>query len=171
MHRMLGDGNCMFRSLSHQLFGSPTEHYEVRSLLVGFEAKNCSFFSPLLTELNASDIDSYIIQMLRPGTWGTHIELLAAATFFQVPVYILKLSQNQQLKWEVYNPLGPQDNFRYQLCPVIDVGAEDFNRPDHFELLHSFGCHYDSITSFTESPTRRPTIEETHIDCTHLDVD
>ena len=155
----------MFRSLSHQLFGSPTKHFEVRSLLVRFESKNSSFFSSLLTELNASDMHSHIAQMLRPGTWGTHVELLAASTYFQVPVYILKSSSTQQ-KWEVYHPLGPQDNFRYQLCPelVENIEAEDFN---HFELLHSFGCHYDSITG----NSTRPTIEETHVDCSHLVLD
>ena len=53
--------------------------------------------------------------------------------------------------------------FKYQLYPEIDIEGEDFNRPDHFELLHNLGCHYDSIIS--EINTR--SVIEAHIDCTH----
>ena len=52
--------------------------------------------------------------------------------------------------------------FKYQLYPEIDIEGEDFNRPDHFELLHNLGCHYDSIISEINT---RPVIEEAHIDC------
>ena len=48
--------------------------------------------------------------------------------------------------------------------PEIDIEGEDFNRPDHFELLHNLGCHYDSIISEINT---RSVIEEAHIDCTH----
>lgn len=40
VHSVAGDGNCMFHSLSHQLFGTPERHFVVRSLLVRFESKN-----------------------------------------------------------------------------------------------------------------------------------
>ena len=77
-----------------------------------------------------------------------------------------------QHKWEVFHPLGPHQNFWYQLCPEIDIEAEDFHRPDHFELLYSFNCHYDSIISHSGGPcTTRPAIEQTHIDCTYLVLD
>lgn len=170
VHRVLGDGNCMFSSISHQLFAKPDKHFAVRSLLARFESKNSHVFSSLLTEINASDMTKHITQMLRPGVWGTHVELFAAATYFQIPVYILKVSSEQH-KWEVLRPLGPHQDFRYQLCPEIDIEAEDFNRPDHLELLHSFNCHYDSIITSSGRPTTRPTIEKTHIDCTHLVLD
>ena len=161
----------MFRSMSHQLFASPDKDFEVRSLLVRFESKNRSVFSTLLTEINEPDIASHIKQMLRPGIWGTHVELFAAATYFQIPMYILKAS-SKECKWEVFRPLGPHQNFQYQLCPEIDIEAEDFHRPDHFELLHSLNCHYDSIISSSGAACiRQPTIEEIHIDCTHLVLD
>ena len=86
-------------------------------------------------------------------------------------MYILKAS-SKECKWEVFRPLGPHQNFQYQLCPEIDIEAEDFHRPDHFELLHSLNCHYDSIISSSGAPRiRQPTIEEIHIDCTHLVLD
>lgn len=107
--------------------------------------------------------------MLRPGKWGTHVELLAASTYFQIPMYILKTSSKEH-KWEVLGPLGPASRFRYQECPEVDTA--DINLPDHFELLHSYDCHYDSIVSTSGSPsTIRPTIIETHVDCTDMIID
>lgn len=109
--------------------------------------------------------------MQRPGVWGTHVEILAAATYFQIPVYILRAPSPSNYKWEVINPLGHHHNFRYQLCPEIDIEADDFHRPDHIEILHSSNSHYDSIVSSSGSSCSRPTIEETHIDYTHLVLD
>ena len=126
VHRVLGDGNCMFRSISHQLFATPNKHFEVHSLLVRFESKNSHIFSPLLTEINAPGMIRHIAQMLQSGVWGTHVEVLAAAIYFQIPVYILKASQNQN-RWEVFRPPGPMQNFKYQLYPEIDIEGEDFN--------------------------------------------
>ena len=169
IYRVLADGNCMFHALSHQLFGSPNKDFDVRSLLVRFESKNRSIFSSLLTSLNEPDINSHIRKMLAPGVWGTHVELVAAATYFQIPVYILK---NNRCSWEVLFPLGPQRKFKYQLCPEIDVEADNFHRPHHIELLHSDNCHYDSLISNSGGPsTSPPKIPETHIDCTHFNLD
>ena len=89
IHRVLADGNCMFYAQSHQLFGSPNRDFQVRLLLVRFENKNTSIFSSLLTSINEPDMSSHIKKMHRPGIWGTHVELLAVATYFQVPIYIL----------------------------------------------------------------------------------
>ena len=58
-----------------------------------FENKNTSIFSSLLTSINEPDMSSHIKKMLRPGIWDSHVELLAAATYFQVPIYILKENQ------------------------------------------------------------------------------
>ncbi len=62
---------------------SPKRDFEVRSLLVRFENLNASIFSPLLTTINAPDMNSHIKKLHQPGIWGTHVELLAAATYFR----------------------------------------------------------------------------------------
>ena len=88
------------------------------------------------------------------------MELLAASTYFQIPVYILEETSRSR-KWEVLHPLGPTSNFRY---PLESSDEQIMNIPDHFELLHTHGCHYDSIISSSGTHcTIRPTIQETHI--------
>ena len=167
--RVHADGNCMFHALSHQLFGSPQRDFEVRSLLVRFENLNHDIFSPLLTEINEPDMRSHVRKMLRPGIWGTHIELLAAASYFQITIYIVK---GNQCAWEALSPLGPQSNLKYQLNPEIDFEEENVHLPRHIELLHVNNCHYDSLTSTSgQLHTTPPRILETHFDCTHINLD
>ena len=90
MHPVSEDGNCMFRSLSHQLFASSERDFAVRSLLLRFESKwNRDIFLPLLTQINSPDMQSLIRSLSLPGKWGTHVELLATATYFQISVFFL----------------------------------------------------------------------------------
>ena len=44
-----------------------------------------------------SDLDAHIKTMMQPCAWATQLEIVALATYFQVPVYIFKESTGQ---WE-----------------------------------------------------------------------
>ncbi len=114
-------------------------------------------------------MNSHINKLHRPGIWGTHVELLAAATYFQISIYIVK---GNQCAWEVLQPLRPTSNLKYQLCPEINTETKDFHLPHHVELLHTNDCHYDSLISISGQLSETlPRIPETHIDCTHLNLD
>ena len=79
----VGNGNCLFRCFSYQLLRTEDEHIAVRSLLVRFENLNQSSFQPYLTSINPPTMKQHINNMLHPKKWGTHIEILAAATYFR----------------------------------------------------------------------------------------
>ena len=86
--------------------GSEDKHLVVRSLLVEYKKINPHYFEPLLMSRNEPTISAHLNKMSRPCSWGTHIEILAAATLFEVPVYeyvqSLECSENH---WEVHHPL------------------------------------------------------------------
>lgn len=171
MHPIAGDGNCMFRSLSLQLFGTPEKHFAVRSLLVRFENKNWETFSKLLMEVNSPDIQSHIRTMSLPGRWGTHVELLAAATYFQTPVFYVR-APSSEYRWEVLNPLGPPDKFKYQLCPEIDTSGDDVQVPDHFELLYRSDSHYDGVMALSGGVSAiRPLLKAAYYDCRGITIE
>ena len=157
----------LFRSLSHQLYGSSEQHFAVCSLLLRFESNNRETFSKFLTEINSPNMDTHIRSLTLSGKWGTHIELYAAATYFQIPIYFVRTPSACDYKWEVINPIGPSTNFRYQLCPEIDTSKEDITVPDHFELLYRCDCHYDSIIMISGGvSTVKPTLQGSYLDCT-----
>lgn len=117
-----------------------------------FENLNQSVFERRLTEINASTITEHICQLQKPSTWGTHIEIAAAATYFQLPVYYCQKFPNGQCNWQVVNPLNSSENFRY---PNID-DTTAIKSLKHVELVYHAGSHYDSIVS---DSTKEPCID------------
>ena len=46
MHDVSPDGNCMFRALSHQLYGSDNHHIQVRQMLLEVIQCNRTIYQP-----------------------------------------------------------------------------------------------------------------------------
>ena len=66
---MKGDGNCLFRSLSHQLLNTQEEHDFIRTTLVRFENLNQSVFAKYLSPpVTAPSITEHIQRILHPQT-------------------------------------------------------------------------------------------------------
>ena len=80
---MIGDGNCFYRGISYQLFGTQEEHSTIRNVVYHTENLNKDIFSPhLIPGLNKTTLHE---QIVTPGTWATHVE--ATALVFEVPVF------------------------------------------------------------------------------------
>lgn len=72
------------------------------------------------------------------------MEVIAASTFFQIPVYFTSQKPTGEYQWEVIHPIpGPKVTWPR----VIDCFPEDHNQLTHFELVYTKGTHYDSIVS------------------------
>ena len=85
----IADGNCMFRSLSINLYGHQDEHLAIRKLLVNFEELNNKQFAQYLAASDETTIDDHISNMTRPFVWGTQIELFAITSFFSNSTLLL----------------------------------------------------------------------------------
>ena len=66
----IADGNCMFRSLSINLYGHQDEHLAIRKLLVNFEELNNKQFAQYLTASDETTIDDHISNMTSPFCVG-----------------------------------------------------------------------------------------------------
>ena len=53
------------------------------------------------TKINSPDLKSHITA--RSVGCHTHVEIIVASTYFQVPIYFLQ-TPSSMLKWEVFNP-------------------------------------------------------------------
>jgi hypothetical protein len=155
------DGNCLFRSLCKGLIGIEDLHYTVRSVLFGFIHMNSTIFMPHIKEKHPgiSSISEYCLAMSKDGVWGTDIEILAASTILQVPIYTFSLSNSNSYRWLRYLPLSPPSNI---LCDYVTsikrlvhmVKPEEY----HLELFHKEGCHYDVIMSINQKTLNFPTL-------------
>ena len=141
---ILGDNNCFFRTLSHQLFNTEEKHYTMRSTVVRFENVNKAIFSNYLMANNEPTITEHIKKMDKLGTWATQVEVIATSSLFQIPLYYLRRFSDN-LHWEVIKPISP-DRLHF---PLLVDSLEDFPQPTnnltHFELLYTENTHYDSL--------------------------
>ena len=75
------------------------------------ENLNKELFANKLTDMNVPSIREQVHKLLRPKTWGTHVEIMAATTYFQVPFYFCcqNTMYNSIYKWDVVKPLCPPE--------------------------------------------------------------
>ena len=67
--------------------GVQDEHIAVRTLTVRFQNLNQSVFHPYLTPINKPTMTEHIRHVQTPDVFGTHMEILAIATYYGVPCF------------------------------------------------------------------------------------
>lgn len=145
MESVLGDGNCLFRALSFRLFEDEELHSKIRSDITHMINENKQKFTPLL--IQETSIEAHIRKMYKLGTWGTHLEIIAAATLYQLPIYVAsRRVQGQAYYWRKYSPISV-DNL-----VSINTGRT------HIELIHINDCHFDPVIPISSYGVSEPVI-------------
>ena len=85
---MAADGNCLFRSLSHQLYVDyGKRHADVRKEICDFlEAHEDEFSIFLLLDGDDEDVcnfEKYVKEMRTDGVWGGDVEIACAARLYR----------------------------------------------------------------------------------------
>ncbi|XP_011084314.1 OTU domain-containing protein DDB_G0284757 isoform X1 [Sesamum indicum] len=83
--KILGDGNCQFRSLSDQIYRSPDHHKFVREQVVNQLKSRAELYEDYVP-MAYSD---YLKKMSKNGEWGDHITLQAAADWFGIKIFVI----------------------------------------------------------------------------------
>lgn len=84
---MQADGNCFFRAISEALYGQQDDHQEIRDTLINFIVSNKDVFVKFIPS-TAESIDKHLQRMQQKGTWATHLEIFAATSLLQIPIYV-----------------------------------------------------------------------------------
>jgi len=82
------DGNCLFRSISHQVYGDPENHAVVRAKCVDYIESEAYFFRGYIAE----DFKPYCDRMRISGVWGDHVEIQAMAELYDRTIEIYAYS-------------------------------------------------------------------------------
>lgn len=72
-----GDGNCLFRALSDQLYGTEQQHAQLRHDAVEHIRVNAEFFKFYIED--DEPIADYLATMAKDGIWGGQLEMTALA--------------------------------------------------------------------------------------------
>jgi len=102
---MEGDGNCQFRALADQLFGSQEYHAVVRALAIAHMRSQSDFFSMFYE--SPSEFNAYLKDMARNRTWGEELTLRASVEAFGCKAHVIT---SEGANWYlVYTPETPPD--------------------------------------------------------------
>ena len=139
---IVGDGNCFFRAISKELFGSEKFHNDLRQILTKFTMHNPTLFQALDF---TSNFKKYCNRMSRKSTYATQVELQATATFLQLPMYVYtKPSPTKDWQWTCFVPQKITT-----LSYAYEIALKNLPLPApphyHIEICHTNLNHYDRV--------------------------
>ena len=142
---VLGDGNCIFRSLAKQLSDDSDKHSQLRNKLCEFISLNGELLKGWLTD--GIIVEEHLRSICKPNIFGTQLELKAASTVFDNDIYVAtnSLRHNGHYVWTKISTINPISS-----CIFNDrEWAGRFNSEKCWlEICHQNGCHYDSIKTY-----------------------
>jgi len=95
---MDGDGNCQFRSFSHEMYGTQRYHLQVRKKAVAYMRANKEDFSGFFV---GNEFERYLQRMGRSKHWGDELTLRAIADCYGIKVHVITTNtENWYLKYE-----------------------------------------------------------------------
>ena len=100
---IVGDGNCLFRSLSYAITGNQDTHGAIRQRICDY-LLTPNLPRNLRLALTGIDIPSYVAGMRSNAVYGTLIELLAFSHMERRPIIVYYTNASGQYLSEVYNP-------------------------------------------------------------------
>merc|ERR1711879_386887 len=84
---MAEDGNCLYRSVAHQIYGNADKHMNVREECCNYITDNQDFF-----KLYIPDFVTWVKKKRKSHEWGDHVDIIAMSELFNVSVKIFELN-------------------------------------------------------------------------------
>lgn len=91
---IIGDGNCLFRSIADLIDGDQEKHERYRRLAVQHFNLHQNQFEPFVTTSGCS-FEQYVEKMSKNGTWGGHAELEALSVVLKRQFCVINESQEK----------------------------------------------------------------------------
>ena len=139
---MGGDGNCLFRSIAHQVYGDEGQHAVVRAAVADYMEAEAEWFAAFVVG-DEEEFAAYVAGVRQLGTWGDDPEIQAACEIYDRPAEIFAYDE----------ALGARKlrTFHGDSAGVsaagVGAGSAAAARPSRQPLRLSYfgGGHYDSI--------------------------
>ena len=118
--RMPNDGNCQFSSISHQLYGTWKNHYEVRHAAVTQLIAHQDFYRKFVPV----NYDVYCSEMQQNTIWGDNVTLQAISDYFGVHIKLVTSIRN---------------------CPFVEIVPHEKKLEKVLLLSYFRATHYNSL--------------------------
>ena len=87
-----GSGDCFFKSVSHQLYGTAEFHFQIRMTGIAHLNNHPEFY---IESVSDNTWKNYIQQMSKPGTWCDNIIIQAVSNAFNCIIHITESDINK----------------------------------------------------------------------------
>ena len=126
-----GDGNCLFRTVSHQIYGTQDQHARVRRACVDYMENEQAYFSNFVVG-GHDTFAAYLNEMRQDGIWGDEPEIQAMCEMYDRPadVYVYDAEHGCRIVRRMHNVR-------------VDGMDPETRRP--LRLSFYGGGHYDSL--------------------------
>eukprot|EP00656_Telonema_subtile_P045086 TRINITY_DN51355_c0_g1_i1.p1 TRINITY_DN51355_c0_g1~~TRINITY_DN51355_c0_g1_i1.p1 ORF type:complete len:316 (+),score=58.17 TRINITY_DN51355_c0_g1_i1:100-1047(+) len=138
---MADDGNCQFRALSHQLYGTQDYHSQVRAFVVEHIRAHAEEYQLYCDE----SIEVFLDRMQRDRVWGDEITLKAAVDALNATVHTV--TSNEENWHLVYTPDEIVARNTDPVSPSSDT------RRNKLFISYIAPVHYNSILPKREGST------------------
>ncbi|KAN0142035.1 cysteine proteinase [Lactarius tabidus] len=92
-----GDGNCLFRALSDQLYGTESRHIQLRKDICDWIQSHSLRYAPFVDDERGLDV--HLSLMRQPATYGGHLELSAFAHMKKCNVKVIQPGLVYLIEW------------------------------------------------------------------------
>ena len=140
---IVGDGNCMFRAISDQVYGNEEKYDLLRQKCMDYLLIERDFFEQFV-EGGKNGFDEYINMKRKNGVWGDDIELQALSEIYNRPIEIYSNS-TKPLKTFHEN----KNEFKREGNEKINNDLNDFVMP--IRISYHGKNHYNSIVPNKEN--------------------
>lgn len=130
-----GDGNCLFRAVSHQVYGSDSYHGMVRSSCMDYMEANADFFSQFVVG-GMDSFHLYVAAKRMNAVWGDDPEIHAMCEIYDLPAEIWAHDSRYGARKLLTFHEGSRERVR---------GARSAHPNTPMRLSYYGGGHYDSI--------------------------
>ena len=148
--KIVGDGNCLFRAISKAVTGTEANHPAIRAAICEFMSldNNTESLRTLVRSRYQSDdsdpkiaVSKYIEanKMRKNETWGTEVEIIVAATMFQITIFISCIYNDKEGRsWCNFEPMFSNGTCMARCAKIPCIYLYHVNVPkrEHYDLVH-----------------------------------
>ena len=104
LYSVIGDGNCVYRSLSHIIFGTETLYDQLKQNMFS-KFRDCP--EHILNVMNMSgiaceqDFEEHLDQVTLENEWGTHVELTILGALAKIDVLVINATHVDTNQWRI----------------------------------------------------------------------
>ncbi|KAF7308362.1 OTU domain-containing protein [Mycena chlorophos] len=157
----LGDGNCLFRALSDQLFGTASRHSQLRKDVCDWIARHKSRYEPFVEDDRG--IETHLRCMRQNATYGGHMELSAFAHLTRRNVKVIQPGLVYVIEWAGGSggPSSPTTLASSSSANEFELGSDLPMTEGTIYVAYHDWEHFSSVRNLRGPHTGLPIVQET----------